>query len=96
MKIKKVFIVIITNKFLERAKKWSKKLNSEKSSFIDNVEKLRLKAQQMDEQAKRKEKLINLNGGSTKNPLESQQVSNLIIDSLKAKLAILENVSKKN
>jgi len=50
----------------------------------------------MDEIAKRKEVLMNLNGGSTKNPLESQEVSNLIIDSLKAKLAILDNVSKKN
>jgi hypothetical protein len=55
-----------------------------------------LKAQQIDEQAKRKEKLINLNGGSIKNHLESQEVSNLIIDSLKAKLAIIGNLSKKN
>jgi len=71
-------------------------LKNEKSSLIENVEKLKLKAKQIDEQAKRKEKLINLNGGTSKNPLESQEVSNMLIDSLKAKLAILEGVSKKN
>ncbi len=38
---------------------------------------------------------MNLKGGYKKNPDELQQVSNLKIDSLKAKLALLENVSKK-
>jgi hypothetical protein len=49
----------------------------------------------MEEQALRKEKLMNLKGGYSKNPEELQQVSNLRVDSLKAKLALLENVSKK-
>lgn len=56
---------------------------------------MKLKAMKLEEEAKRKEKLINLNGGAHKNPMEAQAISNMLIDSLKAKLTILENVSKK-
>lgn len=69
-------------------------IEDEKHGFLQNAEKVKLSAKQIEEQAARKEKLMNLKGGYKKNPEELQQVSNLKVDSLKAKLAILENINK--
>lgn len=69
-------------------------IEDEKHGFLQNAEKVKLSAMQIEEQAARKEKLMNLKGGYKKNPEELQQVSNLKVDSLKAKLAILENINK--
>ena len=55
---------------------------------------MKLSAYQIGEQAIRKEKLMNLKGGGKKNPEELQVVSDLKVDSLRAKLALLENVQK--
>lgn len=70
-------------------------INNEKYSLIENVEQIKIKANILEEQAKMKEKFLNLNGGSEKNPELGENVSNMLIDAIKAKLTILENISKK-
>jgi hypothetical protein len=66
-----------------------------KYSLIENVEQIKMKAKKLEEQAKRKEQLILLNGGPEKNPELGDDVSNMLIDAIRAKLTILDNISKK-
>ncbi len=70
-------------------------INNEKYSLIENVEQIKIKANLLEEHAKMKEKFLHLNGGSEKNPELGENVSNMLIDAIKAKLTILENISKK-
>ncbi len=62
---------------------------------MENVEQIKIKANMLEEQAKMKEKFLQLNGGAEKNPELGENVSNMLIDALKAKLTILESISKK-
>jgi hypothetical protein len=70
-------------------------IKNDKYSLIENVEQIKIKAQMLEEQAKMKEKFLQLNGGAEKNPELGEDVSNMLIDAIKAKLTILENISKK-
>ncbi len=70
-------------------------INNDKYSLIENVEQIKIKAHMLEENAKMKEKFIQLNGGTEKNPELGENVSNMLIDAIKAKLTILENISKK-
>jgi hypothetical protein len=75
--------------------KWEKIIKNNKHSLLENVEEIRIKAQMLEEQAKMKEKLLHYNGGTEKNPELGEDVSNMYIDAIKAKLTILENINKK-
>lgn len=70
-------------------------INNNKFSLFENVENIKLKAKLLENQAKKKEKLLKLNGGTEKNPDIGSEVSNMLLDAIKAKLTILENVSNK-
>ena len=70
-------------------------ISNNKYSLLENVEQIKLKAQMLEHQAKMKEKFLHLNGGAQKNPEIGENVSNMIIDAIKAKLTILENISCK-
>lgn len=70
-------------------------IKNDKYTLIENVEQIKIKAQMLEQQAKMKEKLLQLNGGTEKNPELGEDVSNMLIDAIKAKLTILENISKK-
>lgn len=70
-------------------------IEDEKNGFLQNAEKVKLSAMHIEEQVLRKEQIMKLKGGYKKNPEELQIVSDLKVDSLKAKLALLENVTKK-
>lgn len=70
-------------------------INNNKFSLYENVENIKLKAKQLENQAKKKEKILKLNGGTEKNPEIGSEVSNMLLDAIKAKLTILENVSGK-
>ena len=56
---------------------------------MQNAEKVKQSARKIEEQALRKEKIMNLKGGYKNNPEDLQKVSDLKVDSLKAKLALL-------
>lgn len=61
--------------------------------MVENSEKVKESVRKIDEKVQRKEKLININGGFKNNPEDLKEITSLKVDSLKAKLALLENVS---
>ena len=75
-----------------RGKQWDKMINNNKNTLIENVEKIKIKAEQLENKAKMNEKLLHAKGEVN---IEMQEnVSNLLIDAIKAKLTILENINK--
>ena len=69
---------------------WDKMLKN--GNLVENVEMIKQKAEHLENQAKMNEKLLNTN----ENDVDLQQkVSNYLIDAIKAKLSILDNIGKK-
>lgn len=69
-------------------------INNDKYTLLENVEQIKIKAHILEEQAKMKEKYLKLNGGPENNPELGEECSNMLIGAIKAKLTILENISK--
>ena len=70
---------------------WDKMLKN--GNLVENLEKIRQKAEVLENQAKMNEKLLNTNGNDD---IELQQkVSDCLIDAINAKLSILDNIGKK-
>lgn len=82
-------------------RKWERMLNdkkniySEDNSMMYNIENVKIKANYLESKAKRAEVLIK-NSNLKSNPEASRQVSELYVDSIKAKLAILNKINKIN
>lgn len=68
--------------------------NIEKANIYYDIQNYEMKANQFEELARQNEELIKLTGGVEKNPELNDKVSNLMLNSLKAKLAILESVEE--
>ena len=69
---------------------WDKMLKNR--NLAENLEKIKQKAEVLENQAKMNEKLLNNNG---KDDIELQQkVSDCLIDAINAKLSILDNIGK--
>lgn len=71
---------------------WTNDLKDEKLNPSEKYSRLVGKANMIEEQAKMKEKLLQAKGGTEKNPEMGEFVSDMFIDAIKAKLAILENL----
>lgn len=69
-------------------------LNNKKQSLIANMEAVKLQADLLENQAKMKGKFLSLHGGSDQNPELGRDISSKLLDSIKAKLSILDNISK--
>ena len=68
---------------------WDKMLKN--GNLVENLEKVRQKAEVLENQAKMNEQLLNHNGDD----IELQQkVSDCFIDAINAKLSILDNIGK--
>ena len=76
------------------AKKWEKIINKFEGNFATNVNNIRKKVDTIDREAIKKEKILKLEGGIGKNPELGQEVSNLLIDSIEAKLSILNKLAE--
>ena len=74
--------------------KWQKAINCEKGTFIENVNYVKEKAKVMDDEIKIKEKILKVYGGVENNPNIRENVSNLLIDSIEAKLSILNKLNE--
>ena len=72
--------------------KWEKEFNSQNGTFIENVNFVKEKAKIMDNELKQNQKIFNLYGGVKNNPKIANKISNLLIDSIEAKLSILNTV----
>ena len=69
---------------------WDKMLKN--GNLAENLEKIRQKAEVLENQAKMNEKLLNTSGNDD---IELQQkVSDCLIDAINAKLSILDNIGK--
>jgi len=71
-------------------------LKNKKYSLVENVEMIRQKANYLEEKAREEEKFIELSGGAGRNPDLGEKMSGMLIDSIKAKLAILDSIATDN
>ena len=74
--------------------KWQKAINNKSGSVIENVNLLKQKAENLHREAEMKQKILKLNGGIENNPDLGKKVSNLLIDSIEAKLTVLNEIGK--
>ena len=74
--------------------KWNKIINKFKGNFINNVNNIQQKVDKMDREALNKEKKLKIEGGMGQNPELGMEVSNLLIDSIGAKLSILNKIAE--
>ena len=75
------------------SKKWDKLLNENKdSSLVENINKARSKIQDLELQALQNEKLLRSQDDINKSAELNKKVSNLIIDSIQAKITLLQQM----
>ena len=72
--------------------KWEKMIKDNKKPIKQNIETVKMKAEQLEQLAQQNEKLLKLSGGIEKNPELGQKISDLIVDSIHAKLSILNSI----
>ena len=77
-----------------REKKWNAIINKFDGNIMENVNNIKQKADHLEQEASMKEKILNLNGGIENNPELGQKVSCLLIDSIEAKLSILNKITQ--
>jgi hypothetical protein len=77
-----------------KEKKWKKMLN-EGGNVNYNIENIKMEAKILEEKAKMKEQLLRNIGGTKSNPEISKDVSDMLVGSIKAKLAILNKINQK-
>jgi len=69
--------------------KWIKALNNNEGNVMENINMIKEQARVLDDEVRMKEQIFKLNGGMKNNPEFGQKISNLIINSIEAKLSIL-------
>ena len=88
---KKSFSIDIKN----NRKKWDDLLLKRKNnSLLNNIDFIRRKADMIDKEADKNEKLLHFYGGIATNPKLGKKISNLYIESIQAKLSILSQINK--
>ena len=76
--------------------KWNKMLKKNNSSGVEGVQKVKSKIDRIDEEIKKKELLLKYAGGNEQKAEMRDQISSMLIDSIKGKLSILNNFSTGN
>jgi hypothetical protein len=74
--------------------KWDKIINKFQGNFVNNVNNIQLKVDKLDREAMNKEKKLKIEGGIGNNPDLGMEVSNLLLDSIGAKLSILNKIAE--
>jgi len=69
--------------------KWSKEINDKNGSVTENINYVKEQTKIINNKIKQKEQFLKLNGGVENSPEIGQEMSKLIIDSIGAKLSIL-------
>ena len=75
--------------------KWEKIIKNKNGSIKQNLQNVKMKAEQLENLANENDKILKVNGGIEKNPELGKKISDLIIDSIHAKLSILNNIGNK-
>ena len=81
-------------KCISKLEKWNNLINEKRNSLLSNIETVKNKAENIDKEFDRNEKILKLSGGIASNPQLGRKVSNLILDSIQAKLSILNKINK--
>ena len=76
-------------------KKWDRIINNKNNSIENNLNNVQTKADLLEKKAIENENILRINGGIEKNPALSKKVSNYLIDSIHAKLSMIDNMGKK-
>ena len=79
------------NKKIYEINKNIKFMNREK--FLNNIHNLKYQADKFEEQAKKQEQLMKINHGNKYNINQYEKVSNLLVDSISTKLALLNQLN---
>ncbi len=74
--------------------KWNKIINKFKGNFVNNVNNIQQKVDVIDREALNKEKQLKIGGGISRNPELGMEVSNLLLDSISAKLSLLNKIAE--
>ena len=74
--------------------KWIKALNNNEGNIVENINMIKEQTRVLDDEVKMKEQILKLNGGMKNNPEFGQKISNLIINSIEAKLSILNKYNE--
>ena len=77
-----------------RTNNWEKMLKNNKGNIYENVEKVQKKVEELENKAKMNEKLLQNTSGGVDINLQ-QKVSGYLLDAIKAKLSIIENINQK-
>ena len=77
------------------SKQWKQAINKSGSVF-DNLVYVRGKMNLIDEEANQKEKLLKIKGGLENNPDLGREVGSLLLNSIEARINILERMRKEN
>ena len=77
-----------------RTNDWDKMLNNNKGNLLENMEKVQKKVEELENKAKMNEKLLQNTSGGVDIDLQ-QKVSGYLLDAIKAKISIIENINKK-
>ena len=76
-----------------KEQKWEETLKSNKGTMMENIDDVKEKINSMEKKAMMEEKLMKINGGIGTNPQMGKKVSNLLIESIEAKLSILSQLN---
>ena len=79
----------------KREKKWKRQLTQKEGTIIQNIYNINYQAENLEEQAQREHQLLKLSGGIENNPELGKKFTGHLIDSIEAKLSILNQMCKK-
>ena len=85
----------MANSLENKSAKWEKAINDKNGNVIENINSVKRKADSLEKETQMNEKILRLNGGLENNPELGKKVSNLLIDSIEAKLSILKYIEEK-
>ena len=71
------------------SKNWDKIINSPIGYLYDNIQKINYKAKSLSNDAEKNQKILEKKGGILKSPKLGKKIANLLIDSIEAKISIL-------
>ena len=77
----------------KQSTKWEKAMNKNDGNMLEKINNVQNKVEIIEKEAEEKEKLLKLRGGIENNPELGKKVSNLIIDSIEAKINMLKKMN---
>ena len=77
----------------KQSTKWENAMNKDEGNLLEKINNVQNKVEIIEKEAEENEKLLKLRGGIENNPELGKKVSNLIIDSIEAKINMLKKMN---